>query len=60
MEKLIGIKFKPVGKLYYFDTNDIELLDGEGVIVETERGLEYGEVVFENKKSDCGRNWHRN
>ncbi|MDD4210900.1 MAG: stage 0 sporulation family protein [Clostridia bacterium] len=50
MEKLIGIKFKPVGKLYYFDTNDIELLDGEGVIVETERGLEYGEVVFENKK----------
>lgn len=45
---IVGVKFKPVGKLYYFDANNLELLDGDGVIVDTERGLEYGEVVFEN------------
>ena len=49
MEKLIGVKFKPVGRIYYFDKGNFELIDGEGVIVETERGIEYGEVVVENK-----------
>jgi cell fate regulator YaaT (PSP1 superfamily) len=47
---MVGVKFKPVGKLYYFDTNNLDLKDGDGVIVDTERGLEYGEVVFENNK----------
>jgi cell fate regulator YaaT (PSP1 superfamily) len=48
MENKIGIKFKPVGKIYYFECKDA-LQDGEGVIVETGRGIEYGEVVMQNK-----------
>ena len=49
MEKQIGIKFKPIGKIYYFETPKEELNDGEGVIVETSRGIEYGEIAFSNK-----------
>ena len=43
---VIGVRFKDVGKVYYFDPGDIQLEVGEGVIVETVRGVEFGEVVL--------------
>lgn len=44
-----GIRFKPNGKVYYFDRGELSLKCGEFVIVDTARGQEYGEVVFSNK-----------
>ncbi len=46
---IIGIKFKDVGKVYYFDPNDITVEKGQKVIVETVRGVECGEVAIANK-----------
>lgn len=45
MIKIIGVRFKPVGKMYYFDPMDLDIKTGDYVIVETSRGIEYGEVV---------------
>ena len=45
MTKVVGVRFRPAGKIYYFDPNDIETELGTAVIVETARGLEFGEVV---------------
>ncbi|ACB83638.1 PSP1 domain-containing protein [Natranaerobius thermophilus] len=47
MEKyiVVGVRFKKAGKIYYFDPNDIDLEVGNKVIVETARGLEFGQVV---------------
>ena len=42
MYKVVGVRFKEAGKIYYFDPTDIELKVGDDVIVETVRGLEYG------------------
>lgn len=50
MVKIIGVKFNHTSKIYYFDPKDIEFKKGEGVIVETVRGTEYGKVVIENKE----------
>ncbi len=47
-KKLVGVRFKSVGKVYYFST-DIPLNKGDDVIVETARGLEIGETVTEMK-----------
>lgn len=52
MTKVVGIRFKPVGKIYYFNPEDIELVPGDGVIVETTRGVEYGTVVLADKEID--------
>ena len=52
MTKVVGIRFKPVGKIYYFNPEDIELNSGDGVIVETTRGIEYGTVVISDKEID--------
>ncbi|MBE7027577.1 MAG: stage 0 sporulation protein [Ruminococcaceae bacterium] len=52
MVKVIGVRFKAVGKIYYFDPDSIELKAGDGVIVETARGVEYGEVVLTGKEID--------
>ena len=48
MTTIIGVRFKPNGKMYYFDPQDIPVETGTGVIVETARGLEYGECVQAN------------
>ncbi len=40
-----GVKFSSKGRMYYFDKKDIDLEIGDEVIVETERGLQYGFVV---------------
>ncbi len=45
MAVVVGVRFRNMGKLYYFSPGDLEVGAGEGVIVETARGLEYGEVV---------------
>lgn len=45
-----GVRFKQSGKVYYFDPKDIELKPSDNVIVETSRGLEYGEVVYTDMK----------
>lgn len=50
MEIVVGIRFKKAGKIYYFDPNNIELQKNDHVIVETARGIEYGEVVVDPKK----------
>mgnify|MGYP003296002217 CR=1 FL=1 len=52
MIKVAGIKFSPKGRMYYFNKNDLDLKDGMEVIVETERGLQYGFVFKENKEID--------
>lgn len=46
---VIGIKFKNTGKIYYFNPKNIDFEEGEGAIVETARGLEYGKCVIANK-----------
>lgn len=48
MTTIIGVRFKPNGKMYYFDPQGTAVSAGEGVIVETSRGLEYGECVKGN------------
>ena len=45
MPNVVGVRFKRAGKVYYFDPLEIDLQKGDHVIVETARGLEYGEVV---------------
>ena len=50
MSEIVGIKFKEAGKLYYFAPNGLTFEKGEGVIVETARGVEYGTVVIVNKE----------
>ncbi len=52
MTKVVGIRFKPVGKIYYFNPEDMKLNPGDGVIVETTRGVEYGTVVLADKEID--------
>lgn len=50
MQTVVGVRFKKAGKIYYFDPNDIPLSVGNHVIVETSRGLEFGEVVVGPKE----------
>ena len=49
MAEVVGIKFKNSGKVYYFNPSKMKLKKGEGTIVETARGIEYGKVVSEPK-----------
>ena len=53
MPNIVGIQFKGVGKVYYFDPNSITFNKGDGVIVETARGVEYGIVNIPNKDIDA-------
>ncbi len=43
--KVVGVRFKKAGKIYYFDPVDYTLVEGDYVIVETARGIEYGKVA---------------
>ncbi len=45
MVKVIGVRFRTAGKVYFFDPGELEIRRGEHVIVETARGIEYGTVV---------------
>lgn len=46
MVEVIGVRFRNVGKIYYFGPKDYEIHVGDHVIVETARGVEYGYVVL--------------
>ena len=50
MIKVIEIKFKTSGRVYYFDPLDLPIKAGDGVIVETARGMEFGEAANEPKE----------
>lgn len=52
MVKVVGVRFKEAGKIYYFAPGNIEITQGEAVIVETARGVEYGDVVLGPKEVD--------
>ncbi len=52
MKKVVGVTFRPAGKVYYFDPKDFELEKNDYVIVETSRGIEFGMVVDNPKKID--------
>ena len=46
MAKIVGVRFKPVGKIYYFNPGKFKINIGDNVIVETTRGIEFGTVVI--------------
>ena len=48
MQEIVGVKFKKLGKVYFFNPNGLVLEKGQNVIVETARGIEYGEVATPN------------
>ena len=50
MVKIIGVRFRNVGKIYYFNPKSFLMKPGDHVIVETARGVEYGTVYWVRKK----------
>ena len=50
MIKVIGVRFRNAGKIYYFDPAGREIHTGDHVIVETARGIEYGYVVLGSRE----------
>jgi cell fate regulator YaaT (PSP1 superfamily) len=46
MIKVIGVRFKKAGKIYYFSPSELKINKGDYVIVETARGIEFGECVI--------------
>ncbi len=50
MIKVIGVRFRTAGKIYYFDPLKFEIKKGDHVIVETARGIEFGTVVMPPKE----------
>ena len=50
MTEVIGVRFKQVGKIYYFDPKNYKMQVGDHVIVETARGVEFGRVVLGPKE----------
>lgn len=52
MIKVIGVRFRKAGKVYYFAPGDREIKAGDHVIVETARGIEYGVVVLGSREVD--------
>ena len=45
MVNVIGVRFRTAGKIYFFSPGKLEISQGDYVIVETTRGVEYGRVV---------------
>lgn len=52
MVKYIGVRFKKVGKIYYFAPGELDIHCGDKVIVETVRGVECGEVVLADREME--------
>lgn len=50
MIKVVGVRFKKAGKIYYFDPNDLNIEKEDFVVVETARGIEFGECVIPIKE----------
>ena len=49
MTRVIGVRFRTAGKIYYFDPGNFDIKKGDHVIVETARGVEYGTVLSDPK-----------
>ena len=54
MIKVVGVRFKNTGKIYYFNPNGFAIESGMQVIVETARGIEFGDVVSPIKEIEDG------
>ena len=52
MVKIIGVRFKSIGKIYYFNPDGLDISLGDSVIVETAMGIECGEVVITDREID--------
>jgi cell fate regulator YaaT (PSP1 superfamily) len=52
MERVIGVRFRNAGKIYFFSPGKLDIPRGEHVIVETARGVEYGYVVVGSKEME--------
>src|SRR5699024_9331501 len=52
MIDVIGVRFREVGKIYYFDPNDYNVDTEDYVIVETMHGVEFSKVVITNRRVD--------
>ena len=52
MVRVAGVRFKTAGKIYYFDPDEFEVKNGDNVIVETARGMEYGTVTMDVQEVD--------
>ena len=52
MKRIIGVRFRTAGKIYYFDPAGFEIKRNDHVIVETARGVEYGTVVGDIREVD--------
>ena len=52
MTKVVGVRFRRAGKIYYFDPGKARMEAGSHVIVETARGIEYGTVLIAPKEVD--------
>ncbi|MGN0562380.1 MAG: stage 0 sporulation family protein [Candidatus Fimenecus sp.] len=52
MAEVVGIRFKEVGKVYYFDPDGMQFKKGDRAVVETARGVECGEIAMENREVD--------
>lgn len=50
MVKVVGVRFKKAGKVYYFDPGELNIEKDSSIIVETARGIEYGQVVISNRE----------
>lgn len=46
MSVVVGVRFKKAGKIYYFDPLELEITQGDSVVVETARGVEFGQCVI--------------
>ena len=52
MKNIIGVRFRKLGKVYFFNPKWLEVKKGDHVIVETSQGEEYAEVIIPNRKID--------
>ena len=49
MKNIVGVRFKKLGKIYFFNPKNLKIKKGDKVIVETSQGEEYGEVIIPNR-----------
>lgn len=54
MTEVIGVRFRPNGKIYFFAPAGLDIETGDAVIVETARGVEYGKVVLGKREVEEG------
>lgn len=57
MKDIVGVKFRKPGKIYFFDTNGLDIEKDQKVIAETSLGDEFGTVVMCSKKINPEKKW---